>query len=145
MHDTSLGMMPGRRRDALGWAAASKPKPQLSGKRILVAEDEYLIATEVADVLEGLGCLVLGPASHLGEATSLARHSCLDGAVLDVLLNGETSAPLANLLRRQDVPFFVVSGFGRSDLPAELSQAPYLGKPFDKAHLWRAIMSAFGG
>src|SRR5262249_49411549 len=118
-------------------------KRRLTGKRILLVEDEYLIANEIAQFLGELGCRVTGPVPHLGQAMKLAAHEPLDGAVLDVRLHDETSEPLAHLLQRKGVPFIVVSGYRKLDLGLNLWRAPYLGKPFDRTHLRGAAISIF--
>ena len=77
----------------------------LEGKRILVLEDEPLVAMLLEEMLIDLGCEVVGPASSLGEGERLAREAALDAAVLDVNLNGEMSDTVAAILRRRGIPF----------------------------------------
>ena len=116
---------------------------RLLDKRILVVEDEYLIAWEIADFLDELGCEIVGPAKNLEEAAKLAGNQQLDGAVLDVRLRDETSEPIAQLLDRRCIPFIVVSGYRRSEIALDFWRAAYLCKPFDKLDLHLAAVAIF--
>ncbi|HXV25922.1 MAG TPA: PAS domain-containing protein [Alphaproteobacteria bacterium] len=123
--------------------AASQPKIQhsadaiaeLTGRRILVVEDEPLIAMVIEDALADAGCSVIGPASTLPEALALADSEKLDAAVLDRNLGGVSTAPLAMLLRERGIAFGVVTGYTESDLQAEFVDAPRLAKPFEPGAL----------
>ena len=97
--------------------------------RVLVVEDEFLIALEITEALERAGYEVIGPVATAGEAERLAREEILDAAVLDVELQGETVFAAADLLMRQGVPFVILSGYGAEDLPVRFRGRPGLGKP----------------
>ncbi|MGH7100780.1 MAG: response regulator [Acetobacteraceae bacterium] len=107
--------------------------------RILIVEDEALIAMHLEDVLIGLGHHVVGMAARLDDALALARDATLDLAVLDIRLAGGPSFPVADVLRARGIPFFFVSGYGREGLPAEYKAASILSKPYDVATLERMI------
>lgn len=100
--------------------------------RVLVVEDEFFIAGMLAELLEGLGCEVVGPVPHAQEALELIEHtSALAGAVLDVSLCGETSAAVAQRLSEVGVPFVFLTGHDDlSSLPPAWRDAPCLTKPF---------------
>jgi CheY-like chemotaxis protein len=92
--------------------------PDLAGKRILVVEDESLIAMLLEMALQDEGCIVVGPASRVAEALELAgdgQH--LDGALLDVNLGGEAVFPVAEALASRAVPFLLLSGYGDQAVP----------------------------
>jgi DNA-binding response OmpR family regulator len=103
----------------------------LAGLRILVVEDEMLIAMLLEEMLEMLGCEVVGPAATLDEAVAAVPANRFDGALLDANLHGRDSSPVAEALREHGIPFILVTGYGRSDLePTALRAAPRVRKPF---------------
>lgn len=103
--------------------------------RILVVEDETLIALEIEDALEALGCEVVGPVSTLQRALELAQRGALDGAILDVTVRGGKTYPVAELLRARGIPFFFASGQSDWAFPLELRLCPCLAKPFTAVEL----------
>jgi len=109
--------------------------------RILVVEDEPAIALELVSVIEEeAGCAVMGVASSVDEALALIALERPNGAVLDANLNGSTSVKIAEELRREDTPFFVLSGYSaKSSLPPPLNEAPFLQKPYREGELLQQI------
>jgi len=110
------------------------PKPAegspLAGLRVLVVEDMFLIAEDLADQLTGWGCEVIGPDGHVKGALQHIADSKIDGALLDVNLDGETSFEIAAILSSQNVPFIFLTGYDRDAIfPAEFQSAPKLSKP----------------
>lgn len=102
----------------------------LDGARILVVEDEVLIALEVADSLAAHGAVVAGPCHTLEEAISAARQDKLDLAVLDVDLGGADVFPAARILRERGIPFLFQTGrTDREALCAEFPGVPVRSKP----------------
>jgi DNA-binding response OmpR family regulator len=99
--------------------------------RILIVEDEFLIAMELDITLTSAGYQVLGPARNVSAALGLLRTERPDAAVLDVNLAGEWVTPVAEVLRAMFVPFILASGYGAADLQAEpvLRDAVNVGKP----------------
>ncbi len=118
----------------------------LTGRRILVAEDEFMIAKAVAMILEACGAEVLGPASSLKKALNLATRSAEDGridaALLDVNLRGEAVWPVVDALRERDVPVVLASGYNASVIPAPYAHLPRFQKPADPRDLIRALATA---
>ena len=106
------------------------PGGGLRGLRILVVEDEALIAMLLEDMLAALGCVVVGPIPRLGPALSAARTGELDCAVLDVNLHGKAVLPVADVLERRGIPFLFVTGYGEIDADPRFAKSPLVRKPF---------------
>jgi CheY-like chemotaxis protein len=112
----------------------------LGGKKVLVVEDEPLVALLVADFLEEAGCIVVGPAYDLNSALTLFEAERPDAAVLDINLGTEqTSAPIADLLEQASIPFVYATGYGAAALRTRDRDRPRIDKPFDKHNLWRIL------
>lgn len=107
--------------------------------RILIVEDEYFLAREIADVIEAAGMAVAGPCPSVPKALALLDDEACDAAVLDVSLRNESSVPVARMLAERGIPYVVVTGFSAGQLPAEMAGAPVLGKPFNGADLIAAL------
>ena len=121
-----------------------QPSSPLSGLRLLIVEDEYMVADHIGMLLEDFGCEVAGVASTVAEALDLIGSVALDGVLLDGNLNGDSSAPVAVELRSRSIPFLVATGYGRLELNAEaLNGAPRLAKPFSTFDFERSLLAAF--
>lgn len=107
----------------------------LEGIRVLVVEDEFLVASLIQDMLESIGCIVSGPFPRLAEALDAASREQHDAALLDVNLGGSRIDPVADVLSRRHVPFAFVTGYGGAGLPSEFADRPRLCKPFKMAEL----------
>ena len=119
--------------------------PVLAGRRILVVEDEMMIAMLVEDMLLELGCTVVGPVHALAEALELARtEPGLDAALLDVNLAGQPVFPVADALREKGVPAIFSTGYGDAGLREVDRGSPVLQKPFRAGDLARALGEALG-
>jgi DNA-binding response OmpR family regulator len=117
---------------------------EFKGLRILLVEDDLLLAMEMEEVLRDLGCEIVGPFARLNEAIAAAVNEALDGAIVDLNLRGEMSFPLIEELRRKSVPCVLCSGY--ADLPemrSQLREIPKLGKPCNHEHLVAAMRTAF--
>jgi CheY-like chemotaxis protein len=112
-------------------------KPQtvsfaLAGRRVLVAEDEYFQADDMAQLLRGLGAEVLGPVGEVQDALELLETGKpVDLAVLDINLKGEMIYPAADKLRSRAIPFIFTSGYDRGPIPDRYRDVPLLEKPVD--------------
>jgi DNA-binding response OmpR family regulator len=113
----------------------------LKGVRVLVVEDEYLVAVLIEQILESAGCVVMGPIPRVPEALDAVDNDNYDAAVLDVNLAGERINPVAAALSERDVPFMFVTGYGANALPREYSERPHIGKPFRMAELLGVLSS----
>jgi two-component SAPR family response regulator len=112
----------------------------LQGARILIVEDEVLLAMDLADRLKREGCDVIGPASREAKALAILERDRPDGVVLDLNLDGKLPIDLAKALIARQIPFVIVTGYGNRqfDVPA-LQQAPRLNKPVKTEALVRAL------
>jgi DNA-binding response OmpR family regulator len=102
----------------------------LAGRRVLVVEDEMMIAMVLEESLRALGCAVVGPVSKLDDAMRLARTEVLDAAVLDVNIRGGQVFPVAEILIARGIPFALASGYSDWILPETMQGKPRLTKPF---------------
>jgi DNA-binding response OmpR family regulator len=107
----------------------SQPAETLSGQRVLIVEDRYLIAAEMADEVGKLGGEVIGPARDIEGASQVVASEPLDLALLDVNLDGEPVFPVAQALSAKGVPFIFLTGYDRDVLPPEWRDRPRLAKP----------------
>ena len=115
----------------------------LTGKRVLVLEDEPLIAMLIVDVLQRAGLKVVGPAYSAEQALALMTRENVDVAVLDVHLgSGATSAPVADALSSAGIPFIFATGHGQSALRAVDQGRPFLGKPYTDREVIAAVTAA---
>jgi DNA-binding response OmpR family regulator len=122
--------------------AAASP---LLGRRVLVVEDELMIAMLVEDMLTELGCVAVGPAHALDVALDLARTELgLDAALLDVNLGGQPVYAVADALREKGVPAIFSTGYGDAGLRDIDRGAQVLQKPFRAGDLAAALNAALG-
>jgi CheY-like chemotaxis protein len=113
-------------------------KAELSGMRILVVEDEPLLAMASEDLLADSGCTVAGPASSVKQGMQLIEREAIDGAILDINLKGEMVFPLADALAERSIPFVYVTGYGKL-LRACNHGRPVLQKPYSNQQLLKII------
>jgi DNA-binding response OmpR family regulator len=115
------------------------PAAGASVQRVLVVEDEFLLACSLDEDLRSFGYSVVGPFTRLARALDASRHERFDLAVLDINLNGEMVYPLAQDLMVRGIPFLFLSGYGTANLPERFRAAPRLAKPYDPKLLLREI------
>ena len=108
--------------------------------RVLVAEDEYMLADELEMQLVDAGAIVLGPIGTIEEAVDLIRSERkIDGAILDVNLAGEMIFPVADLLIERGVPFVFTTGYDASIIPSHLKHVVRCEKPINIVRITQAI------
>lgn len=115
--------------------AARVPLTVPSTDRVLLVEDEALVALMMRDLLSGIGLSVVGPCSSVSEGVTAARTSDIDFAILDVNLNGHAVYPVADELSARKVPFVFVTGYGAESVDRRFAHIPVLQKPVDLASL----------
>ena len=116
----------------------------LQGKRVLVVEDEAILALSIEDILDELGCAVVGPALSVKQAEMLAAEERLDAAVVDVNMGDGFTFSVAAQLRQRSIPFFFSTGYGAAGIPAEFADVPVLPKPYSEAALGAALRELLG-
>ena len=112
--------------------------------RLLVVEDEYLVATGLEAILQAAGYTVVGPVPGLEDALEAATGPPADLALLDVNLAGRQSYPVADALSSRQVPFIFLTGCDGADLPSRFAGIPVLIKPFSPDGLLLAVGRALG-
>ena len=115
----------------------------LDGRRILVLEDEYLVALDMKQMIEDWGGTVVGPVGRLAQAFALAESEELDGALLDVCLKGDLSFAVADELIAKGVPVIFVTGYDTPMLPERFATTPRLAKPFSEIAGERMMRKVF--
>lgn len=115
----------------------------LTGRRVMVVEDESLVAMLLETILHDLGCDVVGPVSNIGDGLrAVAGETTLDAAVLDVNVAGQEVFPIAEALKARGIPFVFSTGYGESGLPDHWRGHPTVQKPFTDAAIRDALMEA---
>jgi len=105
----------------------------LRGRRVLIVEDDYFVASDLAQRLEEIGIIIAGPAGTVKAALEIINHyqEQLDGAVLDVNLRGERVYPVAEALAARAIPFLFTTGYDEDEIPAAYGEVPRCEKPID--------------
>lgn len=117
--------------------------PDIAGRRLLVVEDDYWIASDLASWLESEGAEVIGPAASVADALALLGPASLpDAAVLDINLGKERVFPVADALHAADIPFVFLSGYDVREVPDAYRHAPQCSKPVDRQELLGALAGA---
>lgn len=111
----------------------------LKGRKILLVEDEMMVAMLLEAVLENEGCTVIS-VGHLERATLLATERAIDAAVLDVNLHGKRSYPVADALAARGIPFVFSTGYGDVDLQRLYPSRPVLAKPYRPENLIATLL-----
>lgn len=112
--------------------------------RVLVVEDEFMMAIELASTIEAAGYAVVGPAGRLEQALALAEGSDLDAALLDLNLWGDWSVPVAAVLKRRGIPFAFASGYDKRTLADEFMDTPFIAKPYIKKNVLEVLGRLMG-
>jgi FixJ family two-component response regulator len=116
----------------------------LAGLRLLLVEDDALVAMELEELISSLGGETVGPFGRVADALEALRLERVNGAVLDVRLDGDTTFPIADVLLQAASPIVFVTGQVGS-IPEKYWQVPRLLKPFDYTEFARLAESIFGG
>lgn len=111
----------------------------LRGARILIVEDEYYLAHDLARALAERGAEIVGPVGTVAEAEQLISTNGLDCAILDINLRGDMAFPIADRLEATGIPFVVASGYNAESLPERFADVPRVEKPFDSEQVIAAL------
>lgn len=112
----------------------------LSGRRVLVVEDETLVAMTIEDMLADLGLVVAASVTSVGAAVTAIADHAIDCAILDINLDGERVFPVAEVLRTRAIPFVFSTGYGTYGLREDFRDVAVLTKPYRRADLERALL-----
>jgi DNA-binding response OmpR family regulator len=115
------------------------PQP---ARRVLIVEDEMLIALMLQDMLEDAGMIIEGVANSLPVGLDLARSADAQLAILDINLNGEEAYPIADVLQGRGIPFIFSTGYGAASVKPNYGSVPQLVKPYQQELLSAAIQAA---
>ena len=118
----------------------TETETMLTGQRILVVEDDFYIAEDMASQLEAGGAKVVGPVASVDAAIVLIEQSeRIDGAVVDVNLQGVMSWPIADALLRRGVPFVFATGYDKTSIPARYAEIVCCEKPCSFLMIGKAL------
>ena len=120
-------------------------KRELSNRKVLVVEDEMIIAMLIEDMLDEFGCKLVGPATNVPRALELIGKESIDIAVLDLNLDGKDTYAIADALQRKNVPFIFATGYGSTGLRPQYANRPVLQKPFQARDLETALTESLNG
>jgi CheY-like chemotaxis protein len=118
----------------------------LEGRRILVVEDDYLVAQVLVDIIEAAGAQVIGPVGWVHEAITLIESGieAFDGAILDVNLHGKRSYPIADALATRGIGFVFATGYGADTIDGAYLRYPRCEKPFTYGFVVAALTAGAG-
>ena len=121
-------------------------KRPVEGLSVFVVEDEALVLMNLEDMLEELGCQVLGPAMRIDRAEQIVQDGMsADVAILDVNVAGEMIFPFARRLAERNIPIVFATGYGRSGLPDDFNDYPILQKPYTTDDVAQGLIAAVNG
>jgi CheY-like chemotaxis protein len=123
-----------------GTAIARNAAGPFAGRSILIVEDEYFLADDLADEFVRLGADIVGPLSSVADALELLQSGPrIDAAVLDINVRNEQIFPLARVLRGHEIPFVFTTGYDKDWIPPEFADVPLCEKPLDPAAVARRL------
>lgn len=113
----------------------------LAGRRILIVEDEMILALDLSDIVGAFGC-TSAMAARIGKALSLIEAHTFDAAILDLNLGGEPVYPVADQLSRRGIPYVFATGYGAEGVLAAYRSNPILAKPYSRLDVETALIKA---
>ena len=118
-------------------------KADLTGRRILVIEDSPVVGPFTVDMLDDLGCAVVGPAPNMAAARELVEAGEFDAALVDIHIRGERVFPLCEMLDARALPFVFTSGYADRQMPEKWQDRPRLQKPYTIDQIRQALSALF--
>ena len=134
LHEASASITGGRGPEPSRRGSSSRQsgaRGVLEGKRILIVEDEFLLAVLIEETLQSFGCETIGPFTRLELGLQASRQESFDMAILDINLNGKMVYPLADELLARGIPYVFLTGYAAKDLPEAYRSQNRIQKPFD--------------
>jgi CheY-like chemotaxis protein len=119
--------------------SSTSAQADLKGRRILVVEDSPVVGPFTVDILDDLGCKVIGPAPNMAAARQLVEAGGIDAALMDVHIRGERVFPICEMLQAQRVPFVLTSGYADWSMPEKWEACPRLQKPYTIDQVEKAL------
>jgi DNA-binding response OmpR family regulator len=116
----------------------------LNGQRILIVEDEFYLADDLAAALRREGAEVVGPVATIADAERIVCEGTLDCAILDMNLRGEMAFPVADCLEGAGIPYLIATGYNSASLPERFRDVPRVEKPFDVEQVTAALPALLG-
>jgi DNA-binding response OmpR family regulator len=114
----------------------------LAGKRVLIVEDEQMLAEYLADAMAAEGAEVIGPVAIVNAALDVIASTRLDGVTLDLKLKGEMTFRVADALAARNIPFIFLTAYGAADVPARHANVSRVEKPVTPGIVCRALEAA---
>jgi CheY-like chemotaxis protein len=127
-----------------GESNMSVAQPGLDGLRVMVVEDNDIVALDLSETLDALGCVVLGPTASVQDTLALLRRCRPDVVMLDAQLDDGPAAPVAEALKAADIPFILTTGTGSAELDDALAGVPLLLKPYSMDAIEGALQCTCG-
>jgi PAS domain S-box-containing protein len=127
-----------------GGPAAATGRAELAGKRILLVEDEPLVAMDLEELIRSAGCRIAATVASIAAAKDAVDSIPCDAALLDANLGGETVDEIAAALTRKGIPFAFATGHGPEAMPAAFREVPVIGKPFDPEQVLAVLAALMG-
>jgi DNA-binding response OmpR family regulator len=112
---------------------------QLTGRSVLVIEDDFYLADDVRQTLEDAGAHVLGPVSSVEDALALVERTKPDCALVDINLGAGPSFESAWALRSRNIPMIFLTGYDASTIPSEFADVPRVAKPMEARGLLATV------
>lgn len=109
---------------------ANPPKPPQTNPRILLIEDEYLIAAMVTDMLADLGCVCIGPIAKMDEGVQAAKSVACEAAIINLVIEGRHAYEIVEALAARDIPFCIASGLPQKEVAEKWRDRPFMMKPY---------------
>ncbi|MGI8612266.1 MAG: response regulator [Sphingomicrobium sp.] len=124
---------------------SDSPGAALAGRRVLVVEDSPVVADAADDMLQDMGCVVVGPATTMAAALQMAGEAQLDAAIVDINIRGDKAYPVLRILRDRSIPFLLTSGYADWSMPEDWQDQPRVAKPYSPNQLRESLLRLLPG